>query len=88
MPIYEFECLQCGHRYEELFQRMISSAEAVAPPCPECGAANTRRVVSSFMAAGPSGPDAGEIAAANAAERRQASVTSKEQINQWRKAKK
>ena len=31
MPIYEYECKKCGHRFEEL-QEM----SAAQPPCPKC----------------------------------------------------
>ena len=41
MPIYEFECDQCGSRFEEL---MASAGEA--PVCPDCGADRTRRGLS------------------------------------------
>ncbi len=42
MPIYEFECEQCGRRFEEL----LASSEDPAPACPSCGAARPRRLVS------------------------------------------
>ena len=41
MPIYEFECAQCGNRFEEL---MESGADA--PACPSCGAEGGRRRLS------------------------------------------
>jgi putative FmdB family regulatory protein len=41
MPIYEFECEQCGSRFEELMDRA-----AAAPACPSCGAADARRRLS------------------------------------------
>ena len=41
MPIYEFECEDCGERFEELM-----GAEAGAPACPACGAVRTRRLIS------------------------------------------
>jgi len=41
MPIYEFECEECGARFEELL-----GAEAAAPACPSCGSASTRRLIS------------------------------------------
>lgn len=40
MPIYEYQCLQCGH-VSELLQRHGDSA----PACPECGG-ETKRLVS------------------------------------------
>jgi putative FmdB family regulatory protein len=41
MPIYEFECEECGERFEELM-----GAAAPLPVCPSCGVARTRRLIS------------------------------------------
>ena len=50
MPIYEFECRQCGYRYEKL--QKLSDADPVS--CPQCGAEAIHRCVSapSFRLAG------------------------------------
>jgi putative FmdB family regulatory protein len=40
MPIYEFECEECGARFEELVVAGGASA------CPSCGAERTRRLYS------------------------------------------
>jgi putative FmdB family regulatory protein len=42
MPIYEFSCAKCGHRFE-MMQRM--SEEAI-PPCPECRSKRTKKLMS------------------------------------------
>ena len=34
MPIYEYQCKKCGHRFEKLHQ---SFSEARVKKCPECG---------------------------------------------------
>jgi putative FmdB family regulatory protein len=47
MPIYEYECEKCGCRFDELI-----AVDAPVPPCPECGAEQARRLISSF---GPPG---------------------------------
>jgi putative FmdB family regulatory protein len=47
MPIYEFECDECGERFEEL---VAAGAEAVA--CPGCGSERTRRLMSSVSPPG------------------------------------
>jgi putative FmdB family regulatory protein len=47
MPIYEFECEECGARFEELL-----AAEAEPAPCPRCGARWTRRLISSVSPPG------------------------------------
>ena len=41
MPIYDFSCERCGHRFEEL------TRPGETAPCPACGAADVRRVFSS-----------------------------------------
>ncbi|WEN14840.1 zinc ribbon domain-containing protein [Rhodanobacter sp. AS-Z3] len=50
MPIYEFECSQCGHRFDHL-QRLSDADPEV---CPACATASLRRRVSapSFRLAG------------------------------------
>jgi len=49
VPIYEFVCESCGHRFEELVGSHVGlRAEDVA--CPECGSANVERQVSSSHA--------------------------------------
>lgn len=40
MPIYEFECEECGGRFEEL----VASERSVG--CPQCGSGRTRRLLS------------------------------------------
>lgn len=37
MPIFDFQCVECGHRFEEL----VRGAEA--PTCPKCSARNAER---------------------------------------------
>ena len=40
MPIHDFECESCGTRFEELVK---AGADA---PCPQCGSADTQRLLS------------------------------------------
>jgi putative FmdB family regulatory protein len=47
MPIYEFECEQCGSRFEELL-----SSDAPDPPCPECGCERVGRLLSNVSPPG------------------------------------
>jgi putative FmdB family regulatory protein len=47
MPIYEFECEECGSRFEELL--MGDDAEIV---CPHCGSTRTRRLMSAVSPPG------------------------------------
>ncbi|NLX35293.1 MAG: zinc ribbon domain-containing protein [Chloroflexi bacterium] len=88
MPVYEFRCIDCGETFDKLYRQMISAQGAEAPPCPACGSVNTSRLVSSFAVHGPAGIDPGQVAAEQKQAQRAASVTSKEQINKWRSAKK
>lgn len=46
MPIYEFECEECGARFEEL----VAAAAVVA--CTACGSERTRRLLSSVAPPG------------------------------------
>lgn len=50
MPIYEFECTQCGNRFDRL--QKLSDPDPSA--CPSCGAPKVHRLVSapSFRLAG------------------------------------
>jgi putative FmdB family regulatory protein len=45
MPLYEYECQNCGHVFEVFTQRREVAAQ---PRCPACGKANAQRVLSSF----------------------------------------
>jgi putative FmdB family regulatory protein len=41
MPIYEYACADCGHRFEKLVR-----INADAPLCEQCGGAEVRKLVS------------------------------------------
>lgn len=43
MPIFDFICKQCGHK----FDRIVSNAEKNNVRCPECGA-EVKQMLSSF----------------------------------------
>jgi putative FmdB family regulatory protein len=45
MPIYEYHCNKCGANFELLIPRRKTGDAA---SCEECGATDTRRVVSTF----------------------------------------
>jgi putative FmdB family regulatory protein len=47
VPIYEFECEECGNRFDELV-----AVEATAPSCPSCGAERSRRLLSTVAPPG------------------------------------
>ena len=46
MPVYEYRCNACGHRFSTLARR-ISAAADEAARCPVCGAA-AQRAISGF----------------------------------------
>lgn len=48
MPLYEYKCRSCGHRFEVL-QRMSEGAAAVE--CPRCGERAADKQLSTFSAA-------------------------------------
>jgi putative FmdB family regulatory protein len=83
MPIYEFECQNCGNRFSEFFRRMSSSDEKLDVVCPRCQSRDTQRVVSSFAVRGV-GESGGGAAEAEAPAPKQPAVTPKEQIDKWR----
>jgi putative FmdB family regulatory protein len=44
VPIYDYACVACDERFDEL-QR----SDAPPPPCPACGAEHTQRLLSPFL---------------------------------------
>lgn len=48
MPMYEYQCCPCGHRFEELV-----GASQAAPPCPACGSKDVARILSPVCACAP-----------------------------------
>jgi len=44
VPIYDFACVSCDERFEELMR-----SDAPAPECPSCGAGETERLLSTFL---------------------------------------
>jgi putative FmdB family regulatory protein len=47
MPIYEFECRECGKAFEKLVR---ISSEATEVQCPACGSQKLEEKISSFAA--------------------------------------
>jgi putative FmdB family regulatory protein len=47
MPLYEFECLNCGQPFEKLVRNAAAVAEVV---CPDCGQSHVRKKLSIFAA--------------------------------------
>ena len=89
MPIYEYQCQQCGEVFSH-FWRSISAANESDPlQCPSCSSESTTRVVSQVAVLGELGgltPE--EHSAENAQHERMASITSKDQIEKLQAGKK
>lgn len=47
MPLYEYQCRNCGHKFEEL----VGSGEKPVP-CPHCKSADTQKLISLISAKG------------------------------------
>lgn len=47
MPIFEFECAECGKRFEELVRSANAVDEVV---CPGCRSQSVRKKISTFAA--------------------------------------
>ncbi len=45
MPLYEYRCAECGHRFE-ILQRIGEGAEGLS--CPHCDAAGVQKQFSTF----------------------------------------
>lgn len=62
MPMYEFICRECGHRFEELF---FSLNDSLAPlTCPECGSRNVKKLMSAAAFGSNQSDSAGNCAPA------------------------
>ena len=59
MPIFEYTCANCGHRFEKL---ILSSKRAKELRCPKCGSEQVDKNISLF---GSVGAGAGQASAAN-----------------------
>jgi putative FmdB family regulatory protein len=50
MPIFEFRCKNCNHKFEELVFSAVTDSDAIT--CPECGKKNAEKLMSSFSSSG------------------------------------
>ncbi len=58
MPIYEYQCTKCSHRFERIHG--ISEKDK-KNPCPKCGDPKPQRVMSAFSCGGIKGTEGGSI---------------------------
>jgi putative FmdB family regulatory protein len=49
MPIFEFQCNSCGHRFEEL---IVGGADDSDVRCPKCRQPNVEKLLSVFAGSG------------------------------------
>ncbi len=54
MPIFEYSCEGCGHRFDVFFRR-AEDADEQAPCCGECGSRKVRKLFSTIGLARPEG---------------------------------
>ncbi len=54
MPLYEYRCESCGHRFETLQQVGAGAADV---SCPRCAAGRVARELSTFAARAATGRD-------------------------------
>lgn len=89
MPIYEYICTTCNHRFDHYWRSLQAAGEGQAPLCPACASLETQRVMSQVaVLGGMGGLTPGEQAASAARQERLASITPKEQIDKLRAGKK
>ncbi len=63
MPVYEYRCTACDHKFEELVS--ISGGRLIA--CPDCSSTETEKMLSRFQRTRAGGVDSPAIAAGMAA---------------------
>ena len=59
MPLFEYACCKCLHEFEEL-----ASSDETNPPCPECGDADVKKLMSACAAKTDGSGDAPDFPAA------------------------
>jgi putative FmdB family regulatory protein len=79
MPIYEFQCEECGVRFEEL----VGAGKAVA--CTACGSLRTRRLYSAVSP--PGRQPRGAAVRSGESQRREKEAGRQERLAQARKAR-
>ncbi len=58
MPIYEYQCTECGERFEV---RQNVGADGSSLSCPKCHSGNPRKLLSLFSTQRPSGSGSSDI---------------------------
>jgi putative FmdB family regulatory protein len=60
VPIYEYQCSKCSHRFETI---QGISDKALKITCPKCGDTQPERVISLFSCGGGQSADSGSVSA-------------------------
>jgi putative FmdB family regulatory protein len=58
MPIYEYECVHCGQKFEV---RQAIGEDGSGLNCPKCHAGEPKRLLSSFFSRGSSETESSEV---------------------------
>ena len=83
MPLYEYRCEACGHRFDLWFPTYRAAAEAPPPSCPDCGATSVRRLIARVVVHGRSGDEtAGEAEAEEAPVEEKPKVFGRKELNE------
>ena len=89
MPIYEYQCQDCGHVFSKWWRTLAAAQESTPPSCPQCGSEHTARRISNVAVLGSlGGLTPSEQAALNRQAEREASILPKSKIEEFRAAKK
>jgi putative FmdB family regulatory protein len=60
MPIYEYQCSKCAHRFEMIHGASERDLKII---CPRCGDSKAQRIISSFSCGGARGSEIGPTSA-------------------------
>jgi len=81
MPIYEYRCQECGHRFEKLV--LSIDREPADRVCPACGSADVQRLISRVsVASGEGAPSGGEAEGAAPGGQAGSAVFGRKELNQ------
>ncbi len=57
MPLYDYKCADCSHRFELLVGQTMEGPKML---CPSCGSRNIKRILSTFsVSSGQGSPSSG-----------------------------
>jgi putative FmdB family regulatory protein len=59
MPIYEYQCMNCGHSFEKL----VRLSDPQEPVCPHCNSGDTQKKMSAANTRSSGSGGSGEVAA-------------------------